>query len=166
MCFELKPECTIDACSPTTVEAQPSFLTEFPRTFTWEVKAPQKTVVALDILGEGLAKSSQPCPGERQYSVAHSKADSGGGGTRYCKGGSVTRLDLADQAVVTLQVQPEAPVSVLFQTSAGPLSKLCSRCIDQKQKVEFVYSNTCHLTKYLRVCHILSPPYVSLFFTS
>lgn len=36
----------------------------------------------------------------------------------------MTRLDLADQAVVTLQVQPKAEVSsVLFQTSAGPLSK-------------------------------------------
>lgn len=128
--FGLNPECTKDACTPTTVEAQPSFLTEFPRTFTWELKAPEKTVVSLDILGEGLAESSQPCAGEMQYSVVHSEAG-GGGGARYCKGGSVTRLDLVDRAVVTLQVQPKAPVSVLFQTSAGPLSKF-SFGINQK----------------------------------
>lgn len=103
--------------------AQPSFLTEFSKTFTWELTAPKKTVVALDILGDGLAESSRPCLDGMQYLVAYSKADSTGGGTRYCRGGSVTRLDLADQAVVTLQVQPETPVSVFFQASAGPLSK-------------------------------------------
>lgn len=105
------------------MEAQTSFLTDFSRTFTWELKAPKKIVVALDILGEGLVETSQPCPGGMHYSVAYSEAE-GGGGTLYCKGGSLTRLDLADQAVVTLQVQAKAEVSsVLFQTSAGPLSK-------------------------------------------
>lgn len=121
--FGLNPECTSDACSPTTVEAQPSFLTEFSKRLIWQVMAPEKTAVALNILGDGLAESSQPCPDGMQYLVAHSKADSSGGQTRYCKGGSVTRLDLANGAVVTLQVQPKAEVSVLFQTSAGPLSK-------------------------------------------
>ncbi|XP_039977595.1 CUB domain-containing protein 1 [Xiphias gladius] len=114
-------ECSKEACSPTTVETQPSILTEFTRTFTWELKAPEKTVVSLDILGEGLIETSQPCPNGLQYSVAKSKTNSKGR-TQYCRGGSVTRLDLGNQAAVSLRVKPKAQVeSVLFQASAEPL---------------------------------------------
>ncbi|XP_022602881.1 CUB domain-containing protein 1-like [Seriola dumerili] len=114
-------ECTKDACSPTTAETQPSILTEFTRTFTWELKAPEKTVVSLDILGDGLMKTSQPCPNGFQYSVVTSETNSKGQ-TQYCQGGSLTRLDLPNQAAVSLQVKPKAQVeSVLFQVSAGPL---------------------------------------------
>ncbi|XP_040909666.1 CUB domain-containing protein 1 [Toxotes jaculatrix] len=114
-------ECTKNACSPTTVETQPSILTDFTRTFTWELKAPEKTVVSLDILGEGLMETSQPCPKGLQYSVATSKTNSEGQ-SQYCQGGSVTRLDLPNQAAVSLQVKPKVQVdSVLFQASAGPL---------------------------------------------
>lgn len=96
---------------------------EFTRTFTWELKAPEKIAVGLDILVEGLMETSQPCANGIQYSVAISKTN-GKGRTQYCQGGSVTRLDLPDQAVVSLQVKPKVQVtSVLFQASAGPLSK-------------------------------------------
>ncbi|XP_071356553.1 CUB domain-containing protein 1 [Trachinotus anak] len=114
-------ECTKDACSPTTAETQPSLLTEFTRTFTWELKAPEKTVVSLNILGQGLMETSQPCPNGYQYSVVTSKTSSKGR-TQYCRDGSVTHLDLPNDAVVSLQVKPKAQVeSVLFQASAGPL---------------------------------------------
>ncbi|XP_070702955.1 uncharacterized protein [Pempheris klunzingeri] len=114
-------ECTKDACSPTTVETQSSILTEFTRTFTWELKAPEKIVVGLDILGEGLMETSQPCPNGFQYSVATSKSNTKGL-IQYCRGGSVTRFDLPSEAVVSLQVKPKAQVeSVVFQASAGPL---------------------------------------------
>ncbi|XP_051928488.1 CUB domain-containing protein 1 isoform X1 [Hippocampus zosterae] len=114
-------ECTKDTCNPSTVETQPSFLREFPRTFIWTIKAPEKTVVGLDVLGEGLQETTQPCNNGYQYSVTtfeeNSKAVA-----RYCKGGSVTHLDLFDRAVVSLQVTPKTPVeSVVFQASAGPL---------------------------------------------
>lgn len=83
---------------------------------------PKKTVASLNILGEGLLETSQPCTNGFQYSVAASKTNSKGG-TRYCQGGSVTRLDLVNQAFVSLEVKPNAEVkSVLFQASAGPLS--------------------------------------------
>lgn len=114
-------ECTKDACSPATVETQPSILSEFARTFTWELKAPEKIVVGLDILGDGLMETSQPCPNGLQYLVETSKTN-GNGRTQYCQGGSVTHLDLLNQAVVSLQVKPKTKVeSVLFQASAGPL---------------------------------------------
>lgn len=132
--FNCKPECTKDACSPATVETQPSILTEFTRTFTWEIKAPGKTAVSLDILGEGLVETSQPCPNGFQYSVAISKTKSNGR-AKFCRGGSVTHLDLVNEAVVSLQVKPKALVDpVLFKATAGPLSKkkknLCSNTVD------------------------------------
>ncbi|XP_029134369.1 CUB domain-containing protein 1 [Labrus bergylta] len=114
-------ECTKNACSPATVETQPSILSELTRTFTWELKAPEKTVVSLDILGDGLMEASQLCPDGFQYSVTTSQTN-GRSQTEYCRGGSVTRLDLPSEAVVSLRVKPKAEVeSVLFQASAGPL---------------------------------------------
>ncbi|XP_061615885.1 CUB domain-containing protein 1 isoform X2 [Phyllopteryx taeniolatus] len=114
-------ECTKDTCSPSTVETQPSLLNEFPRTFIWTIEAPEKTVVGLDVLGEGLRETSQPCNNGYQYSVAAFEGNSNAE-TRYCKAGSVTHLDLLDQAVVSLQVKPKTQVeSVVFQASAGPL---------------------------------------------
>ncbi|XP_054620617.1 CUB domain-containing protein 1-like [Dunckerocampus dactyliophorus] len=114
-------ECTEDTCSPSTVETQPSLLSEFTRTFIWQIKAPAKTVVGLNVLGEGLREASRPCNNGYRYSVdtsgTNSKAE-----TDYCKGGSVTHLDLFSDAVVSLQVQPKTKVeSVVFQASAGPL---------------------------------------------
>ncbi|CAK6965839.1 CUB domain-containing protein 1-like [Scomber scombrus] len=113
-------ECTKDTCSPSTIETQPSILTELSRTFTWELKAPEKIVVGLDILGEGLIETSHPCPDGLQYSVATSKTSSKGQ-TQYCRGGSVTHLDLPNQAEVSLRVKAKTQVdSMLFQASAGP----------------------------------------------
>ncbi|XP_069548820.1 CUB domain-containing protein 1 [Brachyistius frenatus] len=113
-------ECTKDVCSPTLVEAQPSLLTEFTRTFIWELKAPEKTVVSLDVLSEGLMETSEPCTNGFQFSVAASKTNSEGP-TQYCQGGSVTRLDLPNPAAVSLVVKPKAKVeSLRFQASAGP----------------------------------------------
>lgn len=114
-------ECTKDICSPTTVETQPSLLSEFSRTYTWELKAPEKTLVGLNILGDGLRETSQPCPDGFQYSVTTPKTNPKGL-TQYCRGGSATRLDEPNGAVVSLQVKPRALVeSVLFYASAGPL---------------------------------------------
>lgn len=105
------------------MKTQPELLKELTRTFSWELKAPEKIAVGLDILGEGLAETSRPCSNGLLYSVATSKANSEAQ-TQYCQGGSMTRLDLLNQAVVSLKVKPNVPVpSVLFQASAGPLSK-------------------------------------------
>ncbi|XP_022069363.2 CUB domain-containing protein 1 [Acanthochromis polyacanthus] len=113
-------ECTKDSCDPSRV-ALPSVLTELSRTFSVEVKAPEKTVVSLDVLGEGLMESSQPCADGIQYSVVTSKTD-GKSPTQYCRGGSETRLDLSNEAAVSLQVWPNVKVETAsFQASAAPL---------------------------------------------
>ncbi|XP_068432185.1 CUB domain-containing protein 1 [Clinocottus analis] len=114
-------ECTKDACSPATVGTQPSILAELSRTFSWELKAPEKTLVGLDVLGDGLIGTFQPCADDFQYSVTTSKTNADGR-IQYCRGGSETRLEALNGAVVSLQVKPKAVVdSVLFQASAGPL---------------------------------------------
>ena len=117
--FTLNPDCTKDACSPATVETQPSILTEFNRKFSWKLEAPEKTLVGLTILGEGLTETSQPCPDGFEYLIK-SKT----GTVMYCRGGSVTRFDLLGEGYVSLQVKPKVQVPrVVFQASAGPLSK-------------------------------------------
>lgn len=118
-----KLECTKDECSPSTVEPPLALLKEFSRTFSWELQAPEKIVVGLNILGDGLLETSQPCPNGLQYSVATSKSSSKGL-IQYCEGGSLTRFDLLNQAVISLNVKANALVTPgLFQFSAGPLSK-------------------------------------------
>lgn len=105
------------------METQPSLLKEFSRTFNWVLQAPEKIAVGLDILGDGLMETSQPCPNGLQYSVTTPKSNSKAQ-IQYCQGGSETRFDLLNQAVMSLKVEPNAPVApVLFQASAGPLSK-------------------------------------------
>lgn len=105
------------------MDTQPSLLKELSRTFSWELQAPEKVVVSLDVLGEGLMEASQPCPNGLHYSVSMSK-DGSKAPVQYCPGGSLTRFDLLNQAVVSLTVDANAPVPpVLFQASAGPLSK-------------------------------------------
>ncbi|KAG7240166.1 hypothetical protein INR49_027304 [Caranx melampygus] len=118
----LNNQCTKDACSITAAEAQPSLLTEFARTFTWQLKAPEKTVVSLNILGQGLMETSQPCTNGLQYLVVTTET-SGEVRTQYCQdGGSVTLLDLPNQAAVSVQVKPKSKMeALLFQVSAGPL---------------------------------------------
>ncbi|XP_054461968.1 CUB domain-containing protein 1 [Anoplopoma fimbria] len=112
-------ECTKDACNPTMLEAQTSILPELSRTFTWELKAPEKTLVGLDILRQGLMETSQPCTDGFQYLVVISKTNTKGR-TQYCPGGSETSLDAPNGAVVSLQVKPKALVESLFQASAAP----------------------------------------------
>lgn len=115
-------ECTQDACSPSTVEPQLALLKEFSRTLSWELQAPEEIAVGL-ILENGLMETSKPCPNGLQYSVATSKSSSKGP-IQYCQGGSMTQFDLRNQAVIALNVKPNAPVTAgLFQFSAGPLSK-------------------------------------------
>uniref|UniRef100_A0A3B3VEF5 CUB domain containing protein 1a n=1 Tax=Poecilia latipinna TaxID=48699 RepID=A0A3B3VEF5_9TELE len=115
-------ECTKDACSPATVEVQSSLLSKFSRTFTWKLKAPEKTLVSLKVLRTGLTKAPHPCSDGRQYSAVTSET-SKEVLTRYCEGGSETQLDLSDQGVVTLEAKPNTQVeSVLFQALAAPMS--------------------------------------------
>ncbi|XP_017275018.1 CUB domain-containing protein 1 [Kryptolebias marmoratus] len=116
-------DCTESTCSPQTVEVQSSILTEFHRTFIWELKAPEKIFVSLAVLGEGLVATSQPCRDGLQFSVDLSKANIKEQ-TVYCHGGSVSHFDLVSEAAVSLEVKPETQVPpMLFQASSGPLTK-------------------------------------------
>ncbi|XP_061598151.1 CUB domain-containing protein 1 [Cololabis saira] len=121
-------ECTKDKCNPNVVEVSSSLLKEFSRTFTWELKAPEKTLVSLSILSNGVMESSQPCPDGLQYSVTTAESK---GPTLYCEGGSVTELELLHQAVVSLQVKPNVQLQDnLFHATAGPLKRKLAVTVD------------------------------------
>lgn len=114
-------ECTENACSPPTLQTQPSILTNFARIFTWDLNAAQDTVVRLSIIEGGLTDTLQPCSDGYQFSVSTSIASSKAQ-TQYCRGGSVKSLYLINPAVVSLQVKPKAQVvSELFQISVTQL---------------------------------------------
>ncbi|XP_056153992.1 CUB domain-containing protein 1-like [Lampris incognitus] len=116
--------CTKDACSPGEGETQSSFLTDFTRTITWELKAPEKTVVGLNIIGEGLKETSDPksCPDGFQYLVERTKSTGEVQTEAYCRGGSVTYLELSNQVTVSLHAKSEAEVDpLLFTAYAKPL---------------------------------------------
>lgn len=79
--------------------------------------------MSLNIIGQGLIETSQPCTNGLQYLVVTTETI-GEVRTQYCQdGGSVTVLDLLNQAAVSVQVKPKAQETLLFQVSAGPLSK-------------------------------------------
>ncbi|KAM4550064.1 CUB domain-containing protein 1 [Fundulus diaphanus] len=116
-------ECTEKMCEPTMVEVQSSILSEFTRTFTWKLKVPEKTLVSLDVLGDGLTKTSQPCSDGKQYSVDTSETKNGKP-VQYCRGGAETRLVLFNEGVVSLEAKPNIKVeSSLFQASPGPMKQ-------------------------------------------
>lgn len=80
---------------------------------------PERTVVRLDIQGNGLSQSSGPCADGVQYSVSKSRTDPV---EQYCRGGPVSFLDVKNQAAVSLKFNPKSTVeSAVFL--AAPLSK-------------------------------------------
>lgn len=87
------------------------------------MRAPEKTLVSLNVIGDGLAKTEKTCPDGLQYSVVTSET-SNKVPTRYCRGGSETQLDLSNEGVVSLEAKPDKPLgAILFQASSGPMSK-------------------------------------------
>lgn len=116
-------ECTQDHCNPNTVETQSSLLSEFSRTFIWKVRAPEKTLVSLDVIGEGLDKTEKTCSDGLQYSVVTSQT-SNTVPTQYCRGGPETRLELSNEGVVSIEAIPNKQVeALLFQASSGPMKR-------------------------------------------
>lgn len=108
--------CTKNSCSPAAGEAQ-QLLTDLTRTFVWELTVPERTVVRLDIQGNGLSQSSGPCADGVQYSVSKSRTDPV---EQYCRGGPVSFLDVKNQAAVSLKFNPKSTVeSAVFL--AAPL---------------------------------------------
>ncbi|XP_030004103.1 CUB domain-containing protein 1 [Sphaeramia orbicularis] len=107
--------CTKEACSPATGAAPQSILPNFTRGLHWGLEAPEKTVVRLEIHGNGLMETTQPCTDGLQFSASNADSDE----TQYCRGGSVTHLDLLNGASIVVRVNPDVQVESVFQ--AAPL---------------------------------------------
>ncbi|XP_015232450.1 PREDICTED: CUB domain-containing protein 1 [Cyprinodon variegatus] len=115
-------ECTEKLCEPQIVEVQSSILSEFSRTFIWKLKAPEKTLVRLQVLGEELTETSKPCTDGLLFSMVASETNEAP--TQYCRGGSIAQLDFSNQGLMVLEAKPQIKVpSALFQASSGPLER-------------------------------------------
>lgn len=108
-------DCSTDSCSPSSAEAQ-DLLSELPRTYIWELSAPPKTKVRLDLKGNGgLSKSTDSCSDGVQVSVSRSETDPE---EQFCRKGPTAVLDVKNKAVVKLKVNAKTTVEPIVFTAA------------------------------------------------
>lgn len=114
------PECTSDACSPGEGKVQASLFTGFHRSFLWTIGGPDGTLLGLDFFGEGL-KESEVCADGYVYSVSRTDAQGVVLTQNYCKGGTVTQLDLPSKASVSVVVpKQEEVLPTVFSVAPKP----------------------------------------------
>lgn len=98
-------ECTKTSCKPSAAEIVPDQLNAFKRSLTWGISVPESTVLTLDFPG-GLKdiSSGGTCPDAYQYSVNTTKSNGEIQSNNYCKGGTVSDLNLLGATTVTIEV--------------------------------------------------------------
>lgn len=108
-------DCSTESCSPSSAQPQ-DLLPELPRVYLWELSAPPKVTVRLDLTGAGgLSKPTGPCPDGVQVSVTKSESDPE---EQFCQGGPTVALDVKNKAVVKLRVSPNTTVKPAVFTAA------------------------------------------------
>ena len=122
----LDSECTQTSCVPAAGDVDPSLFVDFKRSITWDIKVPERTVIALDFPGAGLKEISgaESCKDGYQYSVSTTKGDGSVKENKFCRGGTVSHLDLPGATTVTVQVPKEGEVEQkVFSVKATPRGK-------------------------------------------
>lgn len=117
------PECTSDACSPAEGKVQASLFTGFHRSFLWTIGGPDGTLLGLDFSGEGLKEvpESEVCVDGYLYSVSKTDAQGVVLTQNYCKGGTVTHLDVPSKASVSVMVpKQEEVLPTVFSIAPKP----------------------------------------------
>ncbi|XP_030203330.1 CUB domain-containing protein 1 [Gadus morhua] len=115
-------DCTETACTPPSGELLPGLLSDFRRTFSWDVSLARRSVLTLDFPAPGLKETTAEdgCQDAHKYSVRTS--DRGGETeTTYCSGGPLTQLMFLGKTSLALEVPRGAvPDKVAFRASAAP----------------------------------------------
>lgn len=108
----LSSVCTKSSCTPAAGEVDPDLFQGFKRSLTWDISVPERTVLTLDFPG-GLKELSgaEGCQDGHQYSVSTTKSDGSIKSNSYCKGGTVSHLDLLGATTVTAEVTKEEELS-------------------------------------------------------
>ncbi|XP_072304171.1 CUB domain-containing protein 1 [Eucyclogobius newberryi] len=132
-----KTECTETSCTPVAAEVDPLLFKGFKRTLAWDVSLPPNTVLTLDFPGSGLEETSGSCPDGFQYSVSSSKSGAAPKESVYCRGTSLSSLNLSGQTSVVLELPKDQDLpQTLFTASAAKRgSRLLSVTTDADTKV-------------------------------
>ncbi|XP_062386236.1 CUB domain-containing protein 1 [Sardina pilchardus] len=120
---EGKIACTTDACSPEAGKDQASVFTDFHRSFLWTIEGPDGTLLNLDFTGEGLKEvpESEVCADGYLYSVSSTDSQGVVLTQNYCRGGTLTHLELPSKASVSMAVPKQAAVlPVVFNVAPKP----------------------------------------------
>lgn len=99
-------ECTKTSCKPAAAEADPSLFKNFKRTITWDISVPDRTVLTLDFPANGLREISaaEACQDGYQYTATRTRSDGEVKTNIYCKGGTVSHLNLLGATALTIEV--------------------------------------------------------------
>ncbi|RVE67108.1 hypothetical protein OJAV_G00114840 [Oryzias javanicus] len=119
-------DCTETVCSGNSVQTKDIF-SNFNRTFTWDLKVGQSQTFQLDFPKPGMRQipEEETCPDDHTYSVVtYLRTGPTSIGT-FCKGGSVTTVQVRFKGRVALQVPGKVKVDpVDFKVSVGPETKM------------------------------------------
>jgi len=92
--ISLSTECTATVCTPATGKVQAGLLTDFRRTFSWNVGVPKRAELTLAFPAPGLRVATAPdgCPGAHTYSFTTRSAAGEQTEAAYCGDGPLSRL--------------------------------------------------------------------------
>lgn len=96
----------------------------------WDISVPDRTVLTLEF-PTGLAELSgdQKCPDGLQLSVSTTKSDRTVKSQRYCRSGTVSRLELLGATTVNVEVPKEEELEgTPFTVRAAPRGKRLLSC--------------------------------------
>nr|XP_061808333.1 CUB domain-containing protein 1 [Nerophis lumbriciformis] len=116
-------DCTATSCSGDIVQAESSLFPDFNRTFTWDLKVSSTRAFQLDFPEPGMKQISNgdTCPDEHTYVlVTYLRTGPANIGT-FCKGGSVTSVQVRYKGRVSLQVPGNRKMDAVdYKLSVGP----------------------------------------------
>ncbi|KAM4724936.1 CUB domain-containing protein 1 [Anableps anableps] len=118
-----KMECTKSSCTPASAEVDPELFKGFNKTLTWDISVPDRTVLTLHFPSVGLKEisSSENCKDGFQYTVSTTRTDGQKKATSYCKGGTVSQLELLGKTTVTVEVPEGGELDqTVFSLKAAP----------------------------------------------
>lgn len=123
VCFCTFPDCTETSCSGNIVQPESSLFPDFNRTFTWDFKVVSTRAFQLDFPEAGMQQipNEETCPDEHTYSlVTYLRTGLVKIGT-FCRGGTVTSVQVRYKGRVSLQVPGDRKLNpVDFKVSSGP----------------------------------------------
>lgn len=126
----LYSECTKSSCTPAAGEVDPDLFKDFRRSVTWDIQVPERTVLSLDFPGgDGLKEihGAENCKDGYGYAVSSTKSDGTVKTSGFCKGGTVSRLDLLGATTVTVEVpKGEELDQTAFNVKAAPRGEALS----------------------------------------